>query len=129
MVSPKILSLPPDELDKAIRTNSYWLALYRDDRSQGGEIDDKTMVNGVKRTEFRLHYGHYSLGCMTFEKSSDFREMMLSLAKTPAIYINKKGEKVEKDSLGSIQVYGKLIIPDPIPQIPISSRNPPQRRN
>ncbi|MEW6347326.1 MAG: DUF2778 domain-containing protein [Pseudomonadota bacterium] len=51
-----------------------WFALYRDD----GVIDDETIINGVKRGNFRLHPKGalgISKGCITLARKGDFEKL------------------------------------------------------
>lgn len=56
-----------------------WFALYRDD----GHVNDSTIINGVKRGQFRMHPGSRSVGCVTFIKRKEFDEMREILLATP----------------------------------------------
>lgn len=60
-----------------IRSNVYdfdgrgeWFALFRID----GRINDYTVIDGVRRGNFRMHPGSISVGCVTFVDSADFTE-------------------------------------------------------
>lgn len=66
--------------------NRYWqwFALYRQD----GLIDDKTFVDGVQRSSFRLHPLRpdgtgVSDGCITFVNQADFDRVRHSLQDSP----------------------------------------------
>jgi hypothetical protein len=71
-----------------------WFALFRDD----GRINDQTMVNGVRRGEFRMHPGSRSVGCVTFVHEQQFNELRAILLNTTTATIPNT----------SIQYYGLL---------------------
>jgi hypothetical protein len=61
-----------------------WFALYRDDN----KIDDYTWVNGVERSNFRLHPAGgdgVSLGCITVQNHSDFHTIRRALLHTSTV--------------------------------------------
>lgn len=65
---------------------SAWFALYRDD----GKIDDETFVNGVRRSNFRLHpHGRFNIseGCITLASLGEFNRLRSALLKTVPLII------------------------------------------
>jgi len=69
-----------------IADRGIWFALWRDD----GLIDDITLVDGVRRGEFRLHpkgARGISLGCITLEYRSEFETLRTYLLARPTTYI------------------------------------------
>lgn len=61
--------------------HSEWFALWRDD----GGIDDFTWTEGVMRSNFRLHPGVLSEGCITVLHDSDFAMLRNALLRTSQI--------------------------------------------
>jgi hypothetical protein len=61
-----------------LRGRDSWFALYRDD----GLIDDQTNIRGVRRGEFRLHYGTVSKGCVTEPDKNDYKQLHNELMET-----------------------------------------------
>ncbi|WP_062124962.1 DUF2778 domain-containing protein [Paraburkholderia monticola] len=63
-----------------------WFALYRDD----GAIDDWTLIDGVRRSNFRLHpVGRYgeSDGCITLSSREQFKALRSYLKTQPPAFI------------------------------------------
>jgi hypothetical protein len=70
--------------------HNEWFALYRDD----GRIDDDTWINGIKRSNFRLHPvggSGVSFGCITLQSRADFQRLRSALLHTAAVTAGDSG--------------------------------------
>ena len=75
-----------------------WFALFADD----GRIDDYTVVDGVRRGNFRMHPGTRSAGCVTFTKKSDFDEIREILLSQTTETVSKSGATLLRHSDGVV---------------------------
>ena len=59
-------------VDTFTQKQSDWFVLLYDD---GNLFDDKTVINKVERSSFRLHHGTLSQGCITVESREEYNKI------------------------------------------------------